>query len=126
MGAHRMPQSKGLRRHSAYPAARLKDLLKLAEFKRDQKMHAAAKLASARAATLHELDRLSPPMALSPDDPTIWRVTLQHNQWTEALRTTLNLRLARQTGAWLQARDGVAKAVGQYEVLHKITKDHAG
>lgn len=121
-----MPQHKGPHCHGAHPAARLTDLLKLAGVKRDQKMQAVAKLAAARAATLHELDRLSPPMALSPDDPALWRVTLQHNQWTEALRTTLNLRLARQTGTWLQARDGVAKAVGQYEVLQKITKNRAG
>lgn len=120
-----MSRNNNPRHGVAKSAARLSALLKLAEIKRDQKLRVIADLAAARAATLHEIERLNPPIALSTDDPKVWCVTLQHNQWTEALRSTLNMRLARQTGAWLLARDGVAKAVGQHEVLRQITKDRA-
>ncbi|SDW58388.1 hypothetical protein [Roseicitreum antarcticum] len=124
-----MSGDKIARRLAKTDAAQLTGLARLAALKRDRQMRDVVKLAQARAKTLRQLERLSPATPLAPDAPELWQVTLQHNQWNENARRSLNLNLAQQTGAWLQARDAAARAVGQAEVLHRLSthrRDDAG
>lgn len=88
-------------------------------------MRTLMRSAAARSATLQDLQRLSTPEPLPENNPELWRVTLHHARWTENLRRSLNITLARQTAEWIAAREAAAKSVGQCAVLQHLGRQTA-
>ena len=53
------------------------------------------------------------------------RAALNYQRWADARRTELNLVLARQTVAWMEARDSARVAFGKTEALAGVARKFA-
>lgn len=79
-------------------------------------LHAAAKAKQESETQLAGLNHVpSRPEDLS--DVALERVALNYQRWADARRSELNMLLARQTVAWMEARDAAREAFGKKEAL---------
>jgi hypothetical protein len=88
----------------------------------DQQLATLHKAASARTRSLSQLNDLATPDAEGLDPMTEARAILRYNQWADARRAEINLKLASQTAEWLQAREDAARALGRSEVLRTLSQ----
>ncbi|WP_323005712.1 hypothetical protein [Pseudorhodobacter sp.] len=51
---------------------------------------------------------------------------LRYEAWADARRSEINLALARQTAAWMEARKSAEIALGRAEVLSRLKKNRPG
>jgi len=82
-----------------------------------------AKLQASAAERNKSLQQLEGLVAVPSDDPNdlTHTVTLmRYERWADAMRREINLILARQTAAWMEARQNAKTAFGRAEVLKKI------
>jgi hypothetical protein len=99
---------------------RLRRLTMIADLMRDRALMDLRHAAEARAASRQHLERLNPAPVAVVDDPADWRNAVMHQAWADARRAEINLMLARQTAAWIEARHAAARAVGRARVLDKL------
>lgn len=67
--------------------------------------------------------------ATAPDDQDFASaapVAARHERWRVMRRGQLNQALARETVAWLEARDRLARAFGRADVLHRLAATRRG
>jgi hypothetical protein len=82
-------------------------------------LNAAARAKQESEAQLTGLNRTpTPPEDLS--GVALERVSLGYQRWADARRSELNMLLARQTVAWMEARDAAREAFGKKEALGGI------
>ena len=102
---------------------RLDRLLALAAMQRDIDLAKLGQLAEARAETRARLEDLrrsaSAPVAT---DPVLMGVRQRHRLWADAQRAELNITLARQEAAWLEARDHTRRSFGRAAVLERLAE----
>ncbi|OYU38778.1 MAG: hypothetical protein CFE33_13145 [Pseudorhodobacter sp. PARRP1] len=79
-------------------------------------LHAAAR---AKTETETQLDGLmTPPQAAAQvSEISAALAGLSYQRWADARRADLNMRLARQTVAWIDARDAAREAFGKKQAL---------
>lgn len=104
-------------------AANLAGLSRLAGLILDARLADLRRTADARDASRAALAALTcAPVASGDLSPLVLaRAALAYEGWAEARRAEINPRLARQTAAWLQARDAARAAFGRAEVLRQLT-----
>ena len=102
---------------------RLNRLMALSAIKRDMDLAELARLAAARTETRTRLEALrnsvNAPVAA---DPVLMSVQQRHRLWAEAQRAELNMALARQQAAWLEARDRTRRSFGRASVLERLAQ----
>lgn len=76
----------------------------------------------ARNESLGHLEALRVPPAPAEDPLTAARVALRYDQWADARRAEINVTLARQTAAWMEAQDSARTAFARAEVLRRLAK----
>ena len=98
-------------------------LQRLAELMLDHRLAALREAASAKAQSEATLAGLSAPEAVEGLQGAAGALAaLQYQRWAEARRTELNACLARQTRAWLDARDLAKEAFGKAEALRGLVR----
>lgn len=99
---------------------RIARLAMIADLMRDRALMDLRRAAEARAASRALLDRINPAAVAVAEDPADWRNAVLHQTWADARRSEINLLLARQTAAWIEARHAAARATGRARVLDKL------
>jgi len=83
-------------------------------------------LQSAAAARTASLDRLADldQTTLATDLPNLAlaEVEIRYQRWADQRRAEINLTLARQTAAWIEARQAAALAFGKAQALQGMAK----
>jgi hypothetical protein len=88
----------------------------------DQRLAKLQACAAERNMSLRQLQGLAP-KASEGDDPIAQAMTLmRYETWADTRRREINLSLARQTAAWLEARAEAKGAFGRADVLKRIVK----
>ena len=85
----------------------------------DSRLNDLRLAANARAETEARLAGLLMPAAKEGDLPQIAAelATLSYGRWADARRVELTLTLARQTAAWIDARDAARQAFGNTQAM---------
>lgn len=79
--------------------------------------------AAARAASLDRLADLDRPAAATDlPDLAAAEVGIRYQRWADQRRAEINLTLARQTAAWIEAREAAALAFGKSQALQGLAK----
>lgn len=99
---------------------RLARLAAIADLLRDRALHDLRQAAVARAETRQRLDGLDPVAGAAAPEPADWRNAVLHQAWADGRRAEINLVLARQTAAWIEARRAAAHATGRARVIGKL------
>jgi hypothetical protein len=98
---------------------RLTDLLSLSEQIAERDLGHVRRLAEARATTRTRLQRLT--LKAAPcDDAHILKVQQAHLLWAGQQRIALNMQLARDEAAFLDARLRAARSHGRAQVLREL------
>lgn len=98
----------------------------LADMLLEARLTALQAAAAARAASLDrlaDLERAAP--ATDLPDIAAAEVGMRYQRWADQRRAELNLTLARQTAAWIEARQAAAQAFGRSQALRGLA-DKAG
>ena len=106
-------------------AGRSEDLARLAVLAKiavDHKLSRLRAAAAAKAVSEARLAGLTVPAAEDLGLVAGAAVALRYERWADARRAEINLTLARQTVAWIDARDDAAFAFGRAEVLDRLRK----
>lgn len=98
-------------------------LAQLAQLALDHKLGSlrgnAEKLEQSRM-QLSALNQRAQPVDLDP--MTLTRVGLEYERWADTRRAELNLVIARQTAAWLEARNEAQTAFGRVQALQGLAE----
>jgi hypothetical protein len=102
-------------------AEKLQRLKQIGALLRDTRLMELERAARARQTSLDRLAELERP-ATSTDLPPVvaGEVAMRYALWADQRRTEINLVLARQTVAWVEARQEAALAFGRDQVLGKL------
>lgn len=98
---------------------RLTDLVSLGAQIAERDLGRLRRLAEARAATRARLKALSQ-NAVPSDDTCILKVQQAHLRWVGQQRIALNMQLAREEAAFLDARTRAARSHGRAQVLRDL------
>lgn len=98
-------------------AGDLQRLLALAEMVREARRAALARAMAAREETRARLTALDRPGPADLDPLAAAQAALRYGRWADARRAELNLGLARQTAAWIDARGDAALATARTDVI---------
>ncbi len=66
------------------------------------------------------LDQAPPPVELEPI--LCSRIGLDYERWADVRRSELNLVIARQTAAWIEARGDAQTAFGRVQALQRLAE----
>ena len=88
----------------------------------DQHLAKLQACAAERNRSLQRLQDLAAKPAEGMDDFTRATTLLRYESWADARRREMNLVLARQTVAWMEARKEAQTAFGRANVLQRIGK----
>ena len=98
-------------------------LRQLADLMLDARLMALRSASSARAASLERLAGLDQPAAATDlPDLAASGVELRYQRWADQRRAEINLTLARQTAAWIEARQSATVALGKADALRTLAK----
>ena len=97
-------------------------LAALAQMVSQARLAELERAARARAESRARLDALNRPLPEGADPLAMAPVALRYNRWAEARRREINLTLARQTAAWLDALDVARDAFGRAEALRRLAE----
>jgi hypothetical protein len=100
----------------------LKRLHAIAGLILDQKLATLRTKAAARDASLSRLHALAPKGMQNFESIAQMQMELRHESWAGARRAEINIKLARQTADWMEARHAAETAFGKAEVLRKLGK----
>ncbi len=101
---------------------RIARLAPVTETLRDRGLARLRAAAIAREATLARLAALERPLPPGMDPVLAARLALHHEIWAAPRRRELNLVLARQTAAWMEARQDAARAFGRAEAIAVLAR----
>ncbi len=89
----------------------------------DARLAALHRAAEARDGSLARLDDLARPVAGSDlSGVAALEVSMRYERWADQRRAEINLVLARQTAAWLEARGAATEAFGKAQALDGLTQ----
>ena len=100
--------------------ADLARLAGLAQMMLDHRLAGLRAAAAAKAKSEARLAGLEQPSAPDLGPVAEAEVRLRYERWADARRSEINLALARQTLAWIEAREDAAQAFGRAQVLGKL------
>lgn len=102
--------------------ARLHKLAEIAELALDAKLARLRAAATAKADTAAQIANLGSAAAVLDGGDAISCALsqLSHQRWIDARHLQLNLTLARQTAAWMEATDAARKAFGKKTALAQV------
>lgn len=102
----------------------LAKLQQIAGLMLDSRLAALQTAARAKAESEAQLAGLAVAMAAPADISAVAaeRAALTYQRWADARRAELNLVLARQTVAWMEARDAARVAFGKTEALAGVAR----
>jgi len=104
-------------------------LARLAELERDRRLQVLRDVGAARSVTLAALAQLDAAQAeaqeaaRSDGSPTMQHCAERFLDWIRIRKAALNPELARETAAWLEAREAAASAQGRRDVLNRLTAE---
>jgi hypothetical protein len=104
--------------------ARLSGLAQLVLDHRLAAVRLAAEALDQSRAQLQALDAPTEDIGLSPVETV--PVALAYQRWADVRRSELNLVIARQTGASIEARGAASLALGRSQVLQKLVERGGG
>jgi hypothetical protein len=97
-------------------------LTAIAEIIVEQRLAKLQACAAERNNSLQRLQDLVPTSSAETDPISQATTLLRYETWADARRREINLLLARQTVAWLEARSEAQSAFGRADVLKKLAK----
>jgi hypothetical protein len=102
--------------------ARLARLAEIAGLLRDRKLTDLRAAAAAIAESRDRLAALAPAAVTDPavDPVALARAALRYELWADGRRAEINRGLARQTVAWIAARDAAAAAYGRARAMEQL------
>lgn len=106
-------------------ASDLQRLMALAGMVREARRAALARAMAAREETRARIAALDRPGPADLDPLAEAQAALRYGRWADARRADLNLGLARQTAAWIEARGEAALATARTDVVGALQRDAA-
>lgn len=97
-------------------------LMALAAMVREARRSDLARAMQAREATRAHIAALDRPAVSALDPLAEAQAALRYGRWADARRAELNLSLARQTAAWIDARGAAAKATARADVIGDLVQ----
>ncbi len=87
----------------------------------DGRLAALDRASRARQASLDHLTELNRPLRPTDLSPIVeGEVAMRYQLWADQRRSEINLMLARQTAAWVEARQEAATAFGRNQALRTL------